>query len=148
MVNSIDPPKGLLEHYERNLDFGQKTQAEHGKWLINTLYLLHSGAIVALLSKVPSDSIAILAAPLKWFISGIALAFLAGLATWTNYYWLIKAYSEMISTIRSKRWRPGEFPSSVQFVSITMWIALTVGLASFFCLLAGAWTALGISASK
>jgi hypothetical protein len=144
MNTSQEPPAGLLTFYENSLEFGRKTQAEHSKWLINTLYLLHSGAIAGILSRMPLEKIPQFVGPLKWFASGLALAFLAGLATWSNYELFNLTYSELIKRIRRSEWVPGELPNSARFVGWTAWIALGVGLASFSCLVIGAFCTLSV----
>ena len=143
MPDSNEPPAGLLQFYESSLDFGRKTQAEHSKWLINTLYLLHSGAIAGILSRMPIERIPQFVSSLKWFVIGLALAFLAGLATWSNYDWFIRTYLELIKRIRSGQWKPDDdLPKIAKLVGLTAWIALTVGLASFACLVIGACSTL------
>lgn len=129
MPDTSEPPVGLLPFYEASLGFGRKTQADHSKWLINTLYLLHSGAIAGLLSRLPTERIPQFVGSLNWFVIGLAFAFLAGLATWSNYEFYICAYSELIKRIRRGQWRPGdELPKSAKFVSVTVVIALAFGL--------------------
>ena len=139
-----EPPAGLLTFYESSLEFGRKTQAEHSKWLINTLYLLHSGAIAGILSRMPLEKIPQFVGPLKWFASGLALAFLAGLATWSNYELFNLTYSQLIKRIRRSEWVAGDLPKSAKFVSWSAWIALAVGLASFGCLVIGAFCTLSV----
>jgi hypothetical protein len=141
------PPPGLLQFYEASLDFGRKTQAEYSKWLINTLYLLHSGSIAGVIYRAPSDKLVQFIVPLSWFVAGVALGFLAGLATWTNYHWFNIAYSDMIKLVRRSEWQDGVLPNSVKYVAITQWLALGVGLLSFVCLIVGACSTLKILAS-
>ncbi len=141
------PPVGLLEFYEGSLDFGRKAQAEHSKWLINTLYLLHSGSIAGIITRSPTDKLPLFVGSLSWFVGGVAFAFLAGLATWTNYFWFNRAYSDLIKSIRLLKWQAGVLPSSVKFVSWTQWLALSVGSVSFACLLIGASLTLGTLAA-
>lgn len=136
------PPDNLLQFYENRLDFGQKTQADHSKWLINTLYLLHSGAIAGIISRLPIEKISQFASCLTWFAVGLAFAFLAGLATWSNYDLFNRTYLELIRRIRLNEWRSGEIPNIAKWVGVTAWLALALGLASFGCLLIGACSAL------
>jgi hypothetical protein len=137
-----EPPSGLLSFYESSLDFGRKTQAEHSKWLINTLYLLHSGAIAGIVSRVSTDKLPQFVGSLKWFVFGLALAFLAGLATWSNYEFFNFTYSELIKRIRYGQWIAGDLPKSARLVAWSSYIALALGLASFFCLIIGAFLTL------
>lgn len=142
MSQTPKPPEGLLTSYESALDFGRKTQADHSKWLINTLYLLHSGAIAGVVSRMPIEKIPLFVNSVIWFVIGLALAFLAGLATWANYDIYIRAYSEMIKRIRRDQWKPDELPKIAKFVSLSAWLALLLGLASFVCLAIGALSTL------
>lgn len=144
MHDANEPPAGLLQFYESSLDFGRKTQAEHSKWLINTLYLLHSGSIAGILTRAPPDKLSQFAVSLWWFVAGVALAFFAGLATWINYHWFNRTYSDLIKMIRQRHWRPNELPKSARFVAATQWAALCVGLLSFGCLLIGAGLTLNV----
>jgi hypothetical protein len=138
METSREPPIGLLEFYENSLDFGRKAQSEHSKWLINTLYLLHSGSIAGLLYRVPANELGKFACSISWFIAGVAFAFLAGLGTWANYHWFNRAYSDLIQSIRRNEWQPGKRPRSANLVALTQWVALAIGFVSFGCLILGA----------
>lgn len=68
------------------LKSARAAQIEYGRWLVNTLWLMHSGAIVGLVFKAhggehpPSYSGA-----LFWFVAGIVSAFIAAFAAWWNF---------------------------------------------------------------
>ena len=139
MTEPVQPSDGLRTYYETGLDFGRKTQAEHSKWLINTLYLLHSGAIAGILYKVPIERISNFVGSLTCFATGLALAYLTALATWINYKFYISAHIESLKTIRENRWSAETTPTkNIVLTNRTEKLALLVGIASFMCLLIGA----------
>lgn len=142
MRNLRKPPEGLLSSYQNALDFGRKTQADHSKWLINTLYLLHSGAIAGILSRMPLEKIPLFVGAIVWFVVGLAFAFLAGLATWANYEFYIRTYAELIKRIRRNQWKSDELPDISKFVGLSAWLALLIGFVSFICLAIGAFSTL------
>ncbi len=142
MPTNSDTDTTLLSFYENGLELGRKIQSEYSRWLINTLYLLHSGAIVGIISRAPIEKIPQYSNSLWWFVCGLALAFLTGLATWSNYELYVRAHLEVIKHIRERRWHPGQRVKAAMWTHYTTFIALAVGLASFVCLLAGAWSAL------
>lgn len=105
MAKRVVSDSRLFDFYENSLKQTREFQTQHSKWLINTLYLLHSGAIVGLLSKTPFEKLPQLTIPLWWFASGLSLAFLAGFATWTNYRYAINAHVEALKAIKGGTWK-------------------------------------------
>ncbi|WP_271588837.1 hypothetical protein [Bradyrhizobium sp. CCBAU 53415] len=61
------------------LKTSQATQIEYGRWLVNTLWLMHSGAIVGLLFK------AHVATTICGRVIGIVSAFVAAFVAWWNF---------------------------------------------------------------
>lgn len=117
------------------------SQVEYGKWLVNTLWLMHSGSIVGLLFRTPIGA----GAPpylgaLWWFVAGIVFAFGAGFAAWWNFTFAANTYStwadyRMLTS--PEHWPKAAQPRALQ---VTMWIAIACGVASVACLLGGAGT--------
>lgn len=143
MTDPTPEPNRALQFYEKNVEFGRKTQAEHSKWLINTLYLLHSGAIAGILIRVPPERLSPFIQPLSWFIVGIALAFVTAFAAWLNYRYFIFTYSELAARARESR-SSDEPPRSTKLVALTENLALLIFFGSFACLLVGAFSTLCI----
>lgn len=128
------------EIYERMVEasrFSAEKQADYGKWLVNTLWLMHSGAIAGLLFKASATSPPPFLGALWWFVSGIALAFAAGFAAWWNFTFAYKQYERWADPSMlndASKWPKDTDPR----ITATMWVAVTCGVISVFCLLAGA----------
>jgi hypothetical protein len=114
-------------------------QADYGKWLVNTLWLMHSGAIVGLLFRATTTGRPPYFSELWWFIFGVAFAFGAGFASWWNFTFAVNQYDQWASpailTDRTK------WPITAAFkwkIRVTMWVAIVCGLLSMGCLILGA----------
>lgn len=120
------------------LKSARAAQIEYGRWLVNTLWLMHSGAIVGLLFKAhsgehpPSYSVA-----LFWFVAGIVSAFIAAFAAWWNFTFaavLFHSWTDVRMLSDSKYWPQ---PDKGKGMKVTMWIAITGGIGSLICLVVG-----------
>jgi len=122
-----------------SIRFCATAQSEYGKWLVNTLWLMHSGALVGLLFRSPGGRPEYLGS-LWWFVIGIALAFGAGFAAWWNFTFATDLYSKWakVSMLTNPADQPTEDPVQSLKIKITMWIAVVAGVLSLCCLLGGA----------
>lgn len=120
------------------LKIARSAQVEYGRWLVNTLWLMHSGAIVGLLFKVhvgehpPSYT-----AALFWFVAGIVFAFVAAFAAWWNFTFaavFFQSWADVRMLTDSQYWPTRKSAKSLQ---VTMWLALAGGIASLGCLVIG-----------
>ena len=143
-MNDNDPYRRSAEVVFHDLKEGQRVartaQAEYGKWLINTLWLMHSGSIVGLLFKAHAgQSPPPYFSALWWFVAGIVLAFGAGFSAWWNFTFAAAQYEKWADhrMLNDQKYWPKETGSSRS--SITLWIAVAFGVLSVGCLLGGAW---------
>lgn len=145
MVDTKAPDEGLVKYYEATVDYARKTQSEYSRWLINTLYLLHSGAIAGILTRVPSAEVSKFIPALSWFVVGIALAFTAGMAAWTNFHWFIDHYNRVIHLCRRGEWQPPDSkPPSTVYIRSSWKVALGFVICSFCILIVGSFKALRV----
>ncbi len=127
--------------YQQNFELlksARSAQIEYGRWLINTLWLMHSGAIVGLLFKAHSgEHPPAYASALFWFVVGIVAAFAAGFAAWWNFTFaavLFQSWADVRMLNDPKYW---PVQKSGKGMIVTMWIAILGGLASVGCLVVG-----------
>jgi len=127
--------------YQLNFELlksARSAQIEYGRWLINTLWLMHSGAIVGLLFKAHTgEHPPAYSAALFWFVVGIVAAFASAFAAWWNFTFaavLFQSWADVRMLHDPKYWHVQK-PGKGMFV--TMWIAMIGGLASLGCLLVG-----------
>lgn len=111
------------------------TQAEYGKWLINTLWLLHSGSIVGLLFKHAGANPPPYLNALWWFVIGIILAFGSGFATWLNFTVAANVFGRVLSD--PERVLKVDTRDSCR-IKLTLWLAVASGILSVACLVIGA----------
>lgn len=114
-------------------------QREYGKWMINTLYLMHAGAIVGLISKVQAGGpVPAYVYSIAWFIFGIVLAFAAAFSTWWNFTFAAEMYDKNadVHLLTDRQYWPKY--EGITRVAVTMWIAIALGLMSLGCLVVGA----------
>jgi hypothetical protein len=60
-------------------------QVDYGRWIVNTLWLMHSGAIAGLLTKWDGHSPVPYPTAITFFVAGIVLAFLTASFAWLNF---------------------------------------------------------------
>ena len=120
------------------LKSARAAQIEYGRWLVNTLWLMHSGAIVGLLFKAhagehpPSYSGA-----LFWFVGGIVSAFVAAFAAWWNFTFaavLFHRWTDVRMLSDPQYWPQ---PDKGKAMKATMWIAIAGGIGSLVSLVVG-----------
>jgi hypothetical protein len=116
----------------------RSAQIEYGRWLINTLWLMHSGAIVGLLFKAHvGEHPPPYSGALFWFVAGIVWAFVAAFAAWWNFTFAAILFQRWVNV-----WIHHESPDrSIEKPGkgmwVTMWISIVGGIASLGCLVIG-----------
>lgn len=113
-------------------------QADYGKWLISSIFLMHGAAIGGLAFKGGAGAPAYLLA-VGWFVAGLVLALASGFSTWVNFNLAAKQYHlwakpAMISD-------PAQWPTKSSHgtgVRLSMWLAIIFGFLSVATLVAGA----------
>ncbi|MEH2517659.1 hypothetical protein V1279_003232 [Bradyrhizobium sp. AZCC 1610] len=67
----------------RRLSFG--AQADYGKWLISSIFLMHGSAIGGLAFKAAATGAPPYLAAMLWFVVGLVLALASGFSAWWNF---------------------------------------------------------------
>jgi hypothetical protein len=119
----------------RRLSFA--AQADYGKWLISSIFLMHGAAIGGLAFKGATGAPTYLAA-VGWFVAGLVLALASGFSTWVNFHFGAKQYDlwakpSMISD--HTQWPT--IATHGRAIRVTMWLAIIFGFCSVACLVAG-----------
>ena len=142
MVDEDDKYKRAAELvYEHNTEMHEfciERQAEYGKWLTSSLFIMHGAAISGLLFKAPHGAPPVYLFAVWWFVIGLVLALASGFSAWWNFTFLADQYNRWADhrmlTDRA-RW-PEPVPSRA--IDATLWIAVVTGVLSVGCLLGGA----------
>lgn len=116
-----------------------RLQGEYGRWLINTLWLFHSGAIAGLLFKAGSSGPLPDPTSLVWFVAGMVLAFGAGFAAWCNFTFVtcqLQRWANHQMLTDPACWPKGGPDWKIPF---SMWVAIGFGVLSLFCLVGGTY---------
>jgi hypothetical protein len=132
-------------------DASARLTAEYGKFLIVSLFTIHTGAIVGLLALVGNSGgslsivIKTVLGPLWFFVIGLSLCMLCAFTTWKNWYYLECQYNELASPKYLND--PNQFPwdQKTSFsckIEIAYWLSILLGFLSFFCMIGGAALAL------
>lgn len=115
-------------------------QLEYGRWLINTLWLMHSGAIVGLVFRSSGSAPPAYLGAIWCFVAGVALAFLAGFAAWCNFsiFWEQFAKWADVRMLTHREHWPKSDPRYSFWIRFTLLASVGCGLLSLACLLGGA----------
>lgn len=110
-------------------------QIEYGRWIVNTLWLMHSGAIAGLLSKwdgktAPSQSTAI-----GFFVAGIVLAFATAALAWLNFTVADAWFRKW--TFAGDNWAEQDVKTLSIWLQRSMYAAVACVGFSLFCLVIG-----------
>jgi hypothetical protein len=68
-------------------------QADYGKWLISSIFLMHGAAIGGLAFKAGATGAPTYLSAVMWFVAGLVLALASGFATWCNFTLAAKEYA-------------------------------------------------------
>jgi hypothetical protein len=132
-VDDPDYRKVAEEIYRLTVDrmkHAATIQADYGKWLLVTVTSIHLGALYAIFSN-PKLTIS----PLP-FLVGLLLILASGLCTWINFTISMNdldTWADPAMIIDSDRW-PKHIKHPWRY-QLTMFSALTLGVASVICIL-------------
>lgn len=114
--------------------------AAYGRWLINSLFLIHSGALFGmftfLAALAPSpEKVSLYSSVVWWLITGLSSALLSGFATWLNWSEMSDYYNKIaeIRMLWDGDYWP-DFNKKTPKITFTYWASITLGFFSFFCL--------------
>jgi hypothetical protein len=116
--------------------------ADYGKWIFQSLLLLHCGAIVgafAYMSSVPSQRLQISQA-IPCFVAGIVVILLAGFMAWVNWSAIADAFRQQADPwmVEDRSRYPKGLPPRTRLVSASLWASVAFGFISGLFLLFGA----------
>jgi hypothetical protein len=126
--------ESLLEM--RRLSFA--AQADYGKWLISSIFLMHGAAIGGLAFKAGATGAPTYLAAVMWFVGGLVLALASGFSTWCNFSFAAKQYAvwaKPAMLFDLKQW-PTE-TNHGRGIKWTMGLAIFFGFCSVLALVAG-----------
>lgn len=143
---SDDYKKVAEARYSLNIELlksARAAQIEYGRWLTNTLWLMHSGAIVGLFSKIgTADHPPAYWSSVFWFVAGIVFAFMSAFSSWWNFTYsakILENWADPKMLVDRGTW-PQMAPALFKRVTITLYVAIGGGVASVGCLLGGSLT--------
>ena len=116
--------------------------AEYGKWIFQSLLLLHSGAIAGAftyMSSVPSQRLQMSLA-IPCFVAGIVVILLAGFAAWVNWSAIADAFRQQADPwmVEDRSRYPKGPPSRTRLINASLWASIALGFISGLFLLFGA----------
>lgn len=132
---------GLLEM--RRLSYA--VQADYGKWLISSIFLMHGSAIAGLAFRASATGVPPYLFAILWFVFGMILALGAGFCAWLNFSAAASQYSDWAKPAMlfdQANW-PTE-AARAREIEATRWLSIVCGILSVLTLLGGAvhvlWT--------
>lgn len=77
-----------------------EVSANYGRWLLNSLFLMHGGALFGMFTFLgpvarEPEKIALYAGTIWWFVLGLLCAMLSGFFAWLNWSYLADDYDHM-----------------------------------------------------
>ena len=153
MVDQGEPTDPRADGYRRDASsiYGSLLQArfsadrmaaEYGKWIFQSLLLLHSGAIIGAftyMSSAPSQRLQMSLA-IPCFFAGIVLILLAGFAAWVNWSVIADAFRQQADPrmLEDRSRYPKGPPARTFLIKASLWAAVAFGFMSGLFLLIGA----------
>jgi hypothetical protein len=120
----------------RRLSFA--AQADYGKWLISSIFLIHGSAIGGLAFKAAATGAPPYLAAILWFVAGLVLALASGFSAWWNFSLGADQYhiwAKPTMLIDRTQW-----PTTAQHargITLTKWLAIIFGVSSVLVLVIG-----------
>jgi hypothetical protein len=116
--------------------------AAYGKWIFQSLLLLHSGAIAgafAFMASVPSQRLQMSQA-VACFVAGIVVVLLAGFAAWVNWSAIADAFRLQADPwmVEDRSRYPKGPLARTRLVNASLWASVAFGFISGLFLLFGA----------
>jgi len=132
---------GLMEM--RRLSY--TAQADYGKWLISSIFLMHGSAIAGLAFRASATGVPPYLSAILWFVVGMISALGAGFCAWLNFSAAASQYSNWAKPAMlfdQSSW-PTE-TAKAREIETTKRLSILCGLLSVLTLLGGAlhvlWT--------
>jgi hypothetical protein len=113
-------------------------QADYGKWLISSIFLMHGAGIGGLAFKAGATGAPTYLAAILWFVGGLVLALASGFSAWHNFSFAARQYDDWAKPAMLfdvKKW-PTEAPHA-RGIKLTMRLAICFGFCSVLALAAG-----------
>lgn len=114
----------------------REAQINYGRWIVNTLWLMHSGAIVGFLSKWDGKSTIPNKAAVSCFVAGIVFAFATASIAWFNFTISDDIFRRF--TYAGEKWDSTDVSKHWDWLKRTMYAAIGCVLISIMCLIFGA----------
>jgi hypothetical protein len=116
--------------------------AEYGKWIFQSLLLLHSGAIAGAftyMSNVPSQRLQMSQA-IPFFVAGIIVILLAGFFAWINWSAIADAFRQQADPwmVEDRSRYPKGSPPRTRLIKASLWVSVALGFTSGLFLIFGA----------
>jgi len=111
-------------------------QIEYGRWIVNTLWLMHSGAIAGLLTKWDGRGAFPHRLSLVCFALGIVFAFGTAAAAWLNFSVSEDHFKRL--TDAGEKWRELSLDTHSKWMRWTTYFAIASVASSIVCLIVGA----------
>lgn len=134
--------KQARAYFDLSTDMRQKcfdAQMQWGRWVLNSLLLMHSGSILAI-TQVEGKAATLLQAAGIWFVCGIVAVLIAGTCAWINWSANFAVYNLRADPgvlVSRDRWieEDGKYDG---VIDSTLFLSIAFGALSVFCLLVGA----------
>ncbi len=114
----------------------REAQINYGRWIVNTLWLMHSGSIAGLLSKWDGTNPIPHKAAVACFVAGIVFAFATASIAWFNFTIADDIFRRF--TYAGEKWSSTDVSQQWDWVKYTMYAAIVCVFLSIVCLIAGA----------
>lgn len=114
-------------------------QADYGKWLISSIFLMHGSAIAGLAFRASAIGVPPYLSAILWFVLGMILALGAGFCAWLNFSAAASQYSlwaKPAMLFDQSSW-PME-TTKAREIEATKWLSMSCGILSVLALLGGA----------
>jgi hypothetical protein len=114
----------------------RQAQIDYGRWIVNTLWLMHSGAVAGLLAKWGGNGAIPYKESIGFFIAGIVFAFATASNAWLNF--TISSDIFLRFTYAGERWSSTDVEKHWKWLKASMYVAILCVCASILCLIVGA----------
>lgn len=130
----------VADHHARLAQAYLQTQVDYGKWLLASLLVVNSGALLGVFNSTRADAYLGTGAH-WWFFAGAALAVFAGFAAWINWGFNFSAAdlvrdAWLYDTPSDFKTRHKRYERVIQW---TYWIVIVLGFTSAGCSFRAVW---------
>jgi hypothetical protein len=113
-------------------------QADYGKWLISSIFLMHGSAIGGLAFKAAATGAPPYLAAILWSVAGLVLALASGFCAWWNFSLGAAQYN--LWARPSMLFDRASWPSTAKHarsIELTKWLSIICGVGSVMVLVVG-----------